>query len=79
MPRGKEMELVMSTWELLSKGNSWKWEKIRSSRQNIRMRKEDNGECQCLRDGSWNFPGGPVAKTPCPQCRGPRFNPWSGN
>ena len=28
---------------------------------------------------SWDFPGGPVAKTPCPQCRGPGFNPWSGN
>ena len=26
-----------------------------------------------------DFPGGPVAKTPCSQCRGPRFNPWSGN
>ena len=25
------------------------------------------------------FPGGPVVKTPCSQCRGPRFNPWSGN
>ena len=23
--------------------------------------------------------GGPVVKTPCSQCRGPRFNPWSGN
>ena len=26
-----------------------------------------------------DFPGGPAAKTPCSQCRGPRFNPWSGN
>ena len=26
-----------------------------------------------------DLPGGPVAKTPCPQCRGPRFNPSSGN
>ena len=26
-----------------------------------------------------DFPHGPVAKTLCPQCRGPRFNPWSGN
>ena len=25
------------------------------------------------------FSGGPVAKAPCPQCRGPRFDPWSGN
>ena len=26
-----------------------------------------------------DFPGGPVAKTPCSQCRGPRFNTSSGN
>ena len=25
------------------------------------------------------FPGGTVVKTPHSQCRGPRFNPWSGN
>ena len=25
-----------------------------------------------------DFPHGLVAKTPCSQCRGPRFNPWSG-
>ena len=25
------------------------------------------------------FPGGPVAKTPHSQCRGPGFAPWSGN
>ena len=27
----------------------------------------------------WDFPGGPVAKSVCSQCRGPEFNPWSGN
>ena len=27
----------------------------------------------------WDFPDGPVAKTLHSQCRGPRFNPWSGN
>ena len=27
----------------------------------------------------WGFPGGPVAKTLLSQCRGPRFDPWSGN
>ena len=27
----------------------------------------------------WDFPGGPVAKTLHSQCRGPGFNPWSGN
>ena len=26
-----------------------------------------------------DFPGGPVAKTLHNQCRGHRFNPWSGN
>ena len=27
----------------------------------------------------WDFSGGPVTKTPSSQCRGPGFNPWSGN
>ena len=26
-----------------------------------------------------DFPGGPVVKTLHSQCRGPGFNPWSGN
>ena len=26
-----------------------------------------------------DFPGGPLVKNPHSQCRGPRFNPWSGN
>jgi len=26
-----------------------------------------------------DFPGGPVARTPRSQCRGPRLDPWSGN
>ena len=26
----------------------------------------------------WDFAGGPGAKTPCFQCRGPGFNPCSG-
>ena len=26
-----------------------------------------------------DFPGGPVAKTLSSQCRGPRFDPWSGS
>ena len=24
-------------------------------------------------------PSSPIVKTPCSQCRGPRFDPWSGN
>lgn len=27
----------------------------------------------------WDFPGGPVPKSLQSQCRGSRFNPWSGN
>ena len=26
-----------------------------------------------------DFPGGPVAKTLCSQCKGLRFKPWSGS
>ena len=32
-----------------------------------------------LKKNRKDFPGGPVAKTPCSQYRGPRFNSWSGN
>ena len=28
---------------------------------------------------SMDLPGGPVADTPCFQCRGPKFDPWLGN
>ena len=42
------------------------------SKENIRkshLRKRKN----------WDFPGGPVVKTQCSQCRGHGFDPWSGN
>ena len=28
---------------------------------------------------AWDFPSGPVVKTPCFQCRGCGFNTWLGN
>ena len=31
------------------------------------------------KEGKWDFPGSAVVKTLCFQCRGRRFNPWSGN
>ena len=31
------------------------------------------------RPRSRDFPGGPVAETPCSHCRVPRSDPWSGN
>ena len=33
----------------------------------------------CTSTIPWDFPGGPVIKTLCFQCRGRRFDPWSGN
>ena len=32
-----------------------------------------------LENQRWEFPGGPEAMTLHSQCRGPRFDPWSGN
>ena len=32
-----------------------------------------------LKSRDMGFPGGPVVKTPCFQCRRPGFKPWSGN
>ena len=31
-----------------------------------------------LKNSKRDFPGGPLAKTPCSQCRGPRLDPWPG-
>ena len=36
-----------------------------------------SGPLHVLRLSSWEFPGGPVDRTPCFHCCGPRFNPWS--
>ena len=32
-----------------------------------------------LRWSQWRLPWGPVAKTPCSQCMGPGFNPWTAD
>ena len=37
------------------------------------------GELGIKRERLWDCPGGPVAKTLHSQCRGPGFDPWSGN
>ena len=36
-------------------------------------------ETSCLEINYKDFPGDSLAKTPHSQCRGPRFNPYSGN
>ena len=35
--------------------------------------------CLLIETIGWDFPGGPVVKTPHFQCKGHRFDPWSGN
>ena len=40
-----------------------------------RYHSEVRAKWSCNRD----YPGGPVAGTPLPQCRAPRFSHWSGN
>ena len=41
----------------------------------VTLKKKKKKKKVMLRD----FPGGPVAKTLRSQCRGPGFDPWSGN
>ena len=36
---------------------------------------KQNRVCCSLLSKYWDFPGGPLAKTPCSQCRGPGFDP----
>ena len=48
--------------------------------QNVRDPPSRAHQQSTMRKG-WlgDFPGGPVAKTACSQCRGPEFDPWLGN
>ena len=51
----------------------WSWPFCKS--------KWSNTECFILQFNTWNiwdFPGSPVVKIPCSQCRGHRFNSWLG-
>ena len=36
-----------------------------------------HGQKICFKKKLWDFPGGPVVKTPRFHCRGHRFDPWS--
>ena len=36
-------------------------------------------EVSMFKRNEGDFPGGTVDKTPCSQCRGPGFDPWSRN
>ena len=54
---------------LATSGKQRKWSKWRNK----------VGERRQSKQRSRDVPGGPLVKTPCIQCRGPGFNPWSGN
>ena len=44
-----------------------------------RAREEESTMEAHKRNQLRDFPGGPAVKTPCSQCRGPRFDPWLGD
>ena len=52
-------------------------ERYRVWRKTIRWTQHGVGYQKRLPE--WDFPGGSMAKTPHSQCRGPGFDPWSGN
>ena len=62
---GREKESLVLGQGLLGK---WWWD------GEVETKKERNS-----RRDEGDFPGGPLDKTPCFQCRGPEFDPWSGN
>ena len=41
--------------------------------------READDDVADLKTRKWDFPGGPVAKISCSQCRTLRFNPWLKN
>ena len=55
--------------------NMWKLKTTLLKRLMSQRRNYKGNFKSTLRD----FPGGTVDKTLCSQCRGPGFNPWSGN
>ena len=53
------------------------WTKLNPGKR--KQLKRNNNPSSLERCSLWDFAGGPVSKTLCSQCRGPGFNPWSGN
>ena len=55
---------------------------IGKEREMYKKKKEPDGNCgvqKCNENSTRYFPGSPVIKTLCFQCRGRGFHPWSGN
>ena len=76
--------LFLAVWRL-GRSDVWKWPTcwFADSRLVVSSHGEKREQTRFVlflsEHSSWDFPGGPVAKTPCSQCRGPGFDPWSGN
>ena len=51
----------------------------KKKKKNLPLHSRAGVEGKHLRVPGRDFPGDPVAKTPRSQCRGSRFDPWSGN
>ena len=60
---------------------------LKNLRKNSHRGRKTNKKAHCHRNRReslknkrlQDFPGGPLPKTPCSQCRGPGFDPWPGN
>ena len=68
---GEALQIAVKRREPKSKGEKERYKHLNAEFQRIARRDKK----AFLRD----FPGGTVAKTPHSQCRGPGFNPLSGN
>ena len=56
------------------------WELYRTGNTSHQLKHKSEGREKLLdKECSWDFPGSPVVKTPHPQGKGPRVDPWWGN
>ena len=68
---------MVSYSQLINKNDNAKTFLLLSSGRSLTLgSKQFAAESKSLEGHS---PGGPVVKTLHPQCKGPRFDPWSGN
>ena len=53
----------------------WILQEIGEVRNELQQNQKEQGKVEKEKNQLWDFPGGPLAKTPHSQCRGPGFNP----
>ena len=69
---------LLSKTQQVSEALQINW-KLHSSRRPQSTGKTEKMNHTLKKEHCWDFPGSPVVKTPSSQCRGHRFDPWSGN